>query len=289
MKHFMKFMAIYALVSTVFFVGCDPEPDPEPVKDPPTITINNSELIVDSMDVDDVTFVRVNVSAEKGTGKLTQISVNEDGSPMTAFDRLGFGSISPSPDSHVYTVATTEEDSLTMDIFIKPPATVGDYTYDITVADANSKSASVSVTLHVLEISQGTPLDTLLTGVLFNREGPEGTGGINLKTGVGTGSTTAGSHLRDEGGVDPWLQKISGINGSEIRMAAAGLDFDAIDSKEGLLGIWLIGTPVDVTNKLVGGEVFVVKNGGDYFLVKIDEVVVVTSDNSDHYNMSIKY
>lgn len=187
-------------------------------------------------------------------------------------------------------------------------------TYSFEVADEVGETAIVSLDITVID--PATPLDMTLTGVLFNQGGPQGTGGLDLDTGDGTGSSDADAEIQDEGidldelAADNWRQQISAANDAEMR--AADLDalpenfsFDNVASKEEVQSVFDTGAALtgsdaacnctddtsgeDVTEPLSGGEVFAVRRGDMYYLIRIDDVNVTTGDNDDSYELSIKY
>jgi len=187
-------------------------------------------------------------------------------------------------------------------------------TYSFEVTDEVGETAIVSLDITVID--PATPIDTTMTGVLFNQGGPQGTGGLDLDTGEGTGSTADAAEIQDEGidldisEANNWRQQISAANNAEMR--AADLDalpenfsFDNVTSKEEIESVFetgdaLSGSDADcnctdsvsgeaVTDPVTVGEIYAVQRGDRYYLIRIDEVNNVTVDNSDNYVVSIKY
>lgn len=187
-------------------------------------------------------------------------------------------------------------------------------TYSFQIADEVGEVAIVSLDITIVDPS--TPLEMTLNGVLFNQGGPTGTGGLDLDTGDSTGSTADAAEIQDEGididiaDANNWRQQISAANDAE--MLAADLDalpenfsFENVTSKEEVQAVFdtgaaLTGSDADcnctdsvsgeaVSEPVNAGDVFAVKRGDQYYLVRIDEVNNVAIDNSDNYVVSIKY
>jgi len=173
---------------------------------------------------------------------------------------------------------------------------VGTSEYRMVVTDANGTEMEAGVFVTI-----GAPT-TLITGVLLNSAGMAGTGGCDLNTGAGTGSTAAGADIKDEGidtslPVDAnWIQRISGTNGSEIRSAndasfPEGFSFDNIAIKDEIIGAFdtadvLSGNVTAVVN--VGDEFVVRNSASEYFYIKITNVTETDNNNLDQYEFDIK-
>ncbi len=241
----------------------------------------------------------VNVTVTQGLGDLFDISVTDDaGNPVDAAE-LSFLDQATVFDANPFTIPDDNKTGFTGDIFITGPAEPGDYIYTIAVTDVDLNEASATITLR-----NGTPLDGDLSGVLFNAGGPMGTGGLDLDNGDGTGSSDAAAEIRDEG-IDlaqpmatNWKQEISGINTSTLRSLDMNslpetFTFDAVNNQE------IIKTAYDTGNNLTdnktkveaAGEMYAIYNSNNdrYYLIRVDEVNVVTTNNDDNYVLSIKY
>ncbi len=162
-----------------------------------------------------------------------------------------------------------------------------------------------------------TPLADTLNGVLFNQAGPAGTGGLDLDTGEGTGSTASESEIRDMGldctipapGLN-WRRQIGTINDADMRAVdmtqVENFTFENVGSVEEIIGAYESGIDLadgesincantsttavtDVSEVLTAGDMFVVLSNGRYYLIRIDEVNETDMDNDDNYVISIKY
>ncbi len=242
----------------------------------------------------------VRVLANKGTATLQTVSIFEDGLLITDLMRIqinGFDLFNNPTD-----VATDSRDGFDWEISIQTASDFGTKNYEIVVADENGQTASVA-----LNVTTGTTVTVLSGKLLLNQAGPVGTGGINLLTGDGTGSSDANAHLKDEG-IDTdlpvannWKQQISGANGSVIRTLGSDqpetFDYDNILLSEQIVELFVAGQDLTLTNgageaiteKIEIGAILLVQNGENHFAVRVDDVSVSPSDNADFYELSIKH
>ena len=132
--------------------------------------------------------------------------------------------------------------------------------------------------------------------------------------GSSTGSSDPLAHLRDEGVdltmpiADNWIQRFRGINGSEVRVVNTdvlpeGFNFANVQFEEEITGAFDTGIPLTITNddgqlttnNVQVGDLYVVRNSTNTFLIEITEVNVFgldangDPDNGDNYVMDIKY
>jgi hypothetical protein len=196
-------------------------------------------------------------------------------------------------------------------------------TYSFEIADEVGETAIVSLDIEIVD--PATPIDTTLTGLLLSQAGPAGTGGLDLDTGEGTGSSDSDAEIQDEGINEDfpqstsanWRRQISSANNAQIRQAdlnalPENFSFDNVTSKEAIEEVFNTGTALDgddsacnctdsttgeaVSEQLNGGEVFAVLRDGRYYLIRIDDVVLVYTgqdnqpgNNDDYYEISVKY
>jgi len=170
-------------------------------------------------------------------------------------------------------------------------AGTSEYRVVLSDADGNTVETGVFVTV-------GATVSTL-TGVLLNSAGPAGTGGLDLDTGTGTGSSDAAAEIRDQG-VDlaqpvpqNWIQRISGVNGSEIRSAnnlPEGFKFDNVAIQSEIVGAFDSSDPLtnNTSDVINVDDQFVVRNGSNYYYLLVTNVNVTTADNTDSYTFSVK-
>jgi len=250
------------------------------------------------------TIFTILVSAERGSTPIESITVLEDGIVIEDATRLDANGGEFPSNPWVFEAV----DALEIEVSIRSNDDGNDHRYDVVIGDANGESSIVGIDFIAQVQPTGTALSTTLTGVLFNQAGPAGTGGINLFTGEGTGSSNANAHLRDEG-VDldqsaaaNWKQQISAINGSVLRIVdpssqPEGFSFGAIQFKEEVQALFDTGRDLITQNSagrfvtipVIIGDIFAVQQGDNFFLVEVTNVNITESDNEDFYELSIKY
>lgn len=170
----------------------------------------------------------------------------------------------------------------------------GTSTYTFRITDEASESEEVSLEITVESLVE-------LSGkLLFNAAGDTGTGGINLMTGEGTGSSTAGSHLKDSGidvtmpGSD-WIKKIAPINGATLRIPTTDSsvnNFGSVTTAAEIADAFNFGTTTTLTEVVNIGDTFLVQGmDGTIFLVNVTNINETTTsgDNGDYYELAIKY
>lgn len=241
----------------------------------------------------------------KGTTSLKSVEVLIDDATVTDLSQLFYGDLQTPFTSNPLDIPAADADNFNKNIFFTAPATVGIYNYKIRFTDLSGLISEV-----VLPVTVGRPV-TSLEGVLFNQAGPQGRGGLDLDTGVSTGSSSPIAEIRDEG-IDlgqslpnNWRQQMSGINGSEMKYLKKGenglsenFSFENVVISEQLLTLWDNGVSFtqksvdnerDVSDKVAEGDVFVVKNGSKYYIFLVRQVVVTSDDNTDNYVLDIKF
>ncbi len=280
MKKLSFLLLTLFVASAVFFTSCSTEDDPAPVG--PSIT---SDFAGIDTTVTPGSKITVTVDVRQGDKKLTHVTLRENGNIIDGRELTMDGTDIAGQSEY----EVTSNDII--DVVIEVPTTEGSYNYTIGAFDKDDLSTSIEFTVEVKEA--GTAV-TEIDGALLNSAGPAGTGGIDLNSGTGTGSSEAGSELKDEG-IDAgepdatnWKQMISAINGAELKSTT--VTYASVSTKEAIEEAFNNGTAISgATSKLTGGEVFVVKNsGGEFFLIEIDDVVVTTTDNADQYVINIK-
>ncbi|RMG85802.1 MAG: hypothetical protein D6714_05310 [Bacteroidetes bacterium] len=280
---------------------------------PPSVSASNmpSEVVTGQ------TFF-VNVDATKGDFPMTSLSVFEDGllvdPARLTWDGATFA-------DNPVALSGDQTDALSGTLGITAPSTDGSYAYTIQIAD---ESGTTGETSFDVTINAGTPIDaTLTTKLLSNQAGPAGKGALDLDQGLQAGVSTPGETTPDQTeirdlGLDctiptpgfNWRRQIGTVNGAELRMVdltvLENFTFDAVTTKEEIAGAFDTGitfadgesvdcatgatTPVsDVTNVVEAGDLFVVKSGSTYYLLRIESVNETDTDNLDYYEISIKH
>ncbi len=260
---------------------------------PPTFTYMGGSNVT----ADPGSIVALDFDATPGSGDLSTVEVWENGVLMTDLSRLYYGDLSTGFDANPYAIPAADQQGFTMKkIYIRAPEAGGTFTYDVRITATDGESATSSV-----DISTGTALTTTLEGVLLNSAGPAGTGGLDLDTGMGTGSADPLAEIRDLGidisqpGSD-WIRKIEGVNGFDVRLVRPGengvpetFSFASVNFREAIVGAYDV-SPLNewITEE---GDIYAVANGTNYYLLETIEVneKAAPGDNSDFYRFNVKF
>ncbi len=296
---------LFALLVVVLLINACTEDDPViPVIEGPEINLNSGPGLVTSSDtvLNGETF-SVQLAAVQGDVAMNDLRIQEDGSAIP-FDRI---SVEGSPASaNPILLVNSDRESFTFDIEITTSDEAKTAEYTFLVMDENNESATATVTVTTL----GTAVDTLM-GVLLNAAGPQGTGGLDLDEGIGTGSTDTIAEIKDEG-IDldlpldqNWKRQISGTNGAIVKYLSPGENglsesfaFENISTKEVIRELFdgngIDFTQVNQDSELVSdpvtvGDVFVVQREEKHYLIRIAEITETVDDNNDSYLIDIKH
>lgn len=229
----------------------------------------------------------------KGGATLNTISVTNNGVLVDAND-LAF--------KEALTATTFTTNPLTLDaedqggfegnIYIR--ATSGNNTYSISVTDAAGTTASTDVT-----INAGTALDGEFMAILVsNADGPD-TGGLDLYNGISVPRSSDAAQVVDQGintdlAVESnWLQEIAPVNGATLRKPSSdqpeGFKYENIDTEEAIIAAYdSAGSNLTSSGKLSEGDILLVEDGGNYFILQIMTVSVTSNDNKDFYEINVK-
>jgi hypothetical protein len=297
--NFFRFVFVFVAFS-LFFTSCGDDTSIIDTDQDPTLEIVSTDTTVSS----DVTlkvnqdFV-VQLKGAKTDNPLRIITVQEAGVNIP-LNRL---SLNANP---ALLTGTDVESFNTYFIGIRAHSDVSTKTYSFILEDTKGNKTTKSFAVTTVAL---TEIDDVLEGVLFNQSGPINTGGLDLDTGNGTSSTNVNSELRDMGingnsGPTNWLQQISGINGTEVKYIKKNengvselFTFDAIKYKEEIASLWGNGVAftatiggLSVSNKIVKGDILIVKRGDKYYLINIKDIIItpVLGDNDDNYVLDIK-
>jgi hypothetical protein len=268
---------------------------------PPTITLGGSQMYM----ADPGTIVTIPVSVTGVNSPLIGIGVFDVNGDAIAANRLWWDDLS-NPNWPGNPAAIDDVDQLGFDrtLYIRAQ-TAGIEEYLLVISDANDNYVST----FTIDVGTVTPADVLM-GVLFNRAGPAGTGGLDLDTGASTGSMDAAAELVDEGidislpNAQNWLKRITGGTNTEIkelRPNEGGLlesfTFESITTKEQIAEIWANGiafTEVNAagnlrSNLVEEGSMYVVLREGKYYAVRVVTINETADNNDDNYILDIKF
>ncbi len=250
----------------------------------------------------------VKIIASRGTDPLASLAVLENDAAIPDLARIKFNGSEFI--ENPLTLIDDEKTGIEWEVSVVAHTDGGTKKYTFEVADESGKTESV-----FFNVSTGIAVDSVFTAKLLkNQGGPVGTGGLDLDTGESTGTGGAGdqtylnAEIKDEGidtdlvPADNWRQRISGINGSVIRMPdltklPEGFNFDNVTYKEQIIDAFDSGLEFTSSNDsgelvsevVASGDEFVVKLGEKYYYLTVTDIVVTDDNNDDYYQFSIKY
>ena len=273
---------------------------------PPTFTYQGTDRTAEVNEN-----VSLNITGTVGGAQLNSIGVTENGNDVD-ISRLSFAGTDFTANPHI--LEGDVRDGFDMASLVVRASDVPDETNEYIITLTDDSGQAQTVTVNITTNPTGTAITGNLEGILFNQAGPAGTGGLNLLDGSSTGSTDPLAHLRDEGVdlampiADNWIQRFRGINGSEVRVVNTdvlpeGFNFANVQFEEEITGAFDTGIPLTITNddgqlttnNVQVGDLYVVRNSTNTFLIEITEVNVFgldangDPDNGDNYVMDIKY
>ena len=266
----------------------------------PTLTNNSTG----TFEVPAGSLISINVDAVAGSADLTFIAIGDtEDAVIDDFSRFFYGDLDTQFDDNPFSIPGSDVLGFNKDIYIRAHETPGPIQYRIFLFDENEMASIVDIT-----IIAGEPTNDIF-GVLFNAAGPEGTGGLDLDEGLGTGSMSLLAEIKDEG-IDlnqplviNWKRQLSGVNGSIVRSLSPGMNglsenysFSNDFLREDLPFLFDSGidfVAINSNSELVSpqvnvGDSFAVRNGDNYYLIFIREVNETGDNNSDSYTIDIK-
>ncbi len=284
----MQFFGMFLLAGGLFLTSCtDDTLDPTPTA--ATVSLGTGAgFISTNAEIEKGSDFKVNVIATSGTNPMKAITIYKDNVAIDFNDLTYNGSGATSNPAVLF---NTDKTSLNWEIGLMGDAANGSHDYKFEIVD--DLALVNSVTISITTITSTTPVDSLM-GVLFNQAGPAGKGGLDLDLGIGTGSADPTAEIKDQG-IDlglpvatNWIRKIAGVNGSSLRKAAAGTNFNTTSNKEAVLAAWNAGSDKTVSDMIVAGDIYLVKNGTKYYMIRMAQVNMTSADNADNYVIDIK-
>jgi len=168
--------------------------------------------------------------------------------------------------------------------------------YTIYVEDVDGYTNGVSFTVTEVFNSLDNEVGDLK---VYNFSGPN-FGSLDLQVPEVVSSSDPNGDIQDLG-IDTnlpvatnWLKKIKAKNGAELFEPAEGLIYDDVNSKESLKAAVEAGTMKLVSDVLTVGSLYLVKTPSlegttsDYFLLRVDDIVVTSDNNQDYYLFTLK-
>lgn len=295
-KFFYQFAGMALLLGLFITTSCGDPVEPPVVLGPEAEFVSEVGFLNSDAELQAGEVFNVKVNFLIGDNQLKSVSILEDGSGL-ATDKFTIDNgalISNNP----FLILGADKDGKTYEFGITAHDVIGDITtYTFEVTDDADKTAEVSITITIIA-PLTTPLNTSYTAVIINNADGPSMGGYDLDAGVNTASSSTDADFRDKGidlalPVDQnWIQKIEPVNGATLRMpdfsSIDGFTFDSADNKEALEEAWALGTDFTETDKLAIGDMFMIQNGTDIYLIKVTDINVTTTDNTDTYTLDVK-
>jgi len=296
MKKIFGFWNLMLLVTgSLFIVSCGEEGDPIDGTSP---TVTQSHTFDETKGQDPSTPVVFTIKGVKGASELRSITVQENNVELTT-DRFKVDGVIPA--SSTILLLGADKQGFSKEFSINLPANTNTYTYKFTITDESNKTDVVTVDVKV----EG--LTTITSEKMYNYLGPATRpGGMDLSTGKAVfkgpdpdeAKGWPGADIRDDGNnlvgeKKPWKGSFIPWGGSTVRKINNSASFETTISKAQIVELFNNGSSDLTIAKMIKGDVYVVKNGSDYYLVKIKEVVDDGKDegtdiNSDYSEFEIK-
>lgn len=244
-------------------------------------------------------FVSVPVVVQTGIAELLELSiVDGSGNPVDPARLRFLGSeIENEFDANPFLIPNAQANGFTGEIFLQADPAPGEATYFFTISDTDGEIASATVI-----IRSGTPLDGEYVAIILNNADGQNLGGIDCRDASNDAVTVSAlgttADIVDKGidlaqpAATNWYQQILPANGAELRVPdftqVEGFSYETANNKEAIIVAYNTGITKGESDVVEAGDLFLVKQGADYFLLKCTEVVVTASDNNDYMEFSIK-
>ncbi len=134
---------------------------------------------------------------------------------------------------------------------------------------------------------------------VFNFSGPN-FGTLDLHAAVAVVQNNTAGDIRD-GGIDinlpvpqNWKQIIFPVNGARLYKSTAVVDFNTINTKAKLKAAIEASSNITASQKLQKGDIYFATTPSltgsttDYFMLKVDDIIITSDDNTDYYMFSLK-
>jgi len=290
MKKIFGFWNLMLLVAgSLFIVSCGDDTDPIGTKGPTVTETHTFDASVDQEASQNISF---SVKGVKGDADLKSITVKEDGVNL-ATSRFKIDNEAPS--SAAVLLLGADKQGFTKNFEISLPTESGTYKYEFVLADDNNNTNTVSLEVKVAAVS------TITSERMYNYLGPLA-GGLDLLTGKavskgGDNGTWAGAHIRDNGNnvvpgnpdTYPWKGEFIPWNNSVVRKVNNS-EWSNVVGKSQIVTLFNNAGSDLASSKMTVGDVYVVKNETNYFLIKVKSVVNDGSatENNDYSDFEIK-
>jgi len=304
-KHIYKFTVEDTNGNTAFRdIEIDTEATGSGTENPGITLMGNASIITDANSV-----ASFPITALRGSADLSHVAVvNSSGDPIDAarcyLGEFPDGQFTENPQP----LSTEDAGGFEKKVWVRAQDVESIETYFIVIYDTADTFELQEVTINTYPNGVAGNDLTTITGALFNRAGPSGTGGLDLDSGASTGSNDAAAELIDNG-IDNgpldknWIQRISPGTGTTLKQLipnqnglSENFEFSSVTKDTQLLDIWGNGTDLTETNAAMVpwtdvvevGDLFIAERGGKYYMMEVTEVFIDPDKNGDFYKMNIK-
>lgn len=256
----------------------------------------------------DIPTIYVAFEAVAGSSDLKVLTIKLDGTDIepNTFSIRNLNTGADATANNPYLLLGDDTQSISYEIGIPNDGSLETKNLSIVVEDVDGMQETISISFNSFEIIEST-----IEGVLLNRAGPAGQGGLDLDEGTSTGTvdtdpTAALGEIKDEG-IDislpndqNWKSQISGMNDAEIRTLSSSVenfDFDAVTRIDEIKSYFDNGDALPNTNSdgeavsdaVNIGDVFTVSRDDKIYLIEVTDVIATASDNNDAIEFRIKH
>jgi len=273
--------------ASLFVVSCNPDDNPTSSKGP---TVTETHTFDATKDQDPLLPIIITVKGVKGDADLKSLTVKENGTNLDV-DRFLVDDNDPS--SAAILLLGADKQGFTKVFEIDPVAKTGAYKYEFVLTDEKNNTNTVALEVNIKTVA------TITSEKMYNYLGPLA-GGLDLLTGkavvkgADVNNEWATAHIRDNGNdvvgnTYPWKGEFIPWKGSVVRKTDNS-NWDLTVSPGQISSLFDNGLTDLATVKMKVGDVYVVKNGDHYFMIKVKEVSDdgSASKNEDFSSFEIK-
>jgi len=273
--------------ASLFVVSCNPDDNPTSSKGP---TVTETHTFDATKDQDPLLPIIITVKGVKGDADLKSLTVKENGTNLDV-DRFLVDDNEPS--SAAILLLGADKQGFTKVFEIDPVAKTGAYKYEFVLTDEKNNTNTVALEVNIKTVA------TITSEKMYNYLGPLA-GGLDLLTGkavvkgADVNNEWATAHIRDNGNdvvgnTYPWKGEFIPWKGSVVRKTDNS-NWDLTVSPVQISSLFDNGLTDLATVKMKVGDVYVVKNGDHYFMIKVKEVSDdgSASKNEDFSSFEIK-
>ncbi len=228
------------------------------------------------------------ITAAAGSADLSTIAVYDDGGLINATSlKLNDEDFDDNP----YSLVGDDVSGFDMAAVVVDFSEAGTYNLTFEVTDALGETASTEVSVVV-----GTPLNvTYSEKFFFNLAGPAGfNGSFDLDLGESLASSSTDAELQDLGNDanGDWRRQVAAEGDAKLVAPSSSspelFNYSSVNSAEALIAAFNTGVDVSTgTARIEIGDVFVVENNGDYYIIEFSNITTASNDE-DFYTINVK-